>query len=836
MKECIHGDDPAVDPTDADEVRRRRNVAASRLLTADLGPISPELVLVCPELAERARAALPDPPWSRPVGQGTSPSPGDAKASEEETLYVRLEPYGILLEGRLTSGKPSWNLARPGGAVADASADVRTIALGPQSAPALATTTVMGITGTGRRLSDECDGLPRATRAPSSRGERTRRRLGMLLLASAAAAAGTLVSFIGTGSGATPDAAAAWASHSSRGIVCARTTKQATLCSSAPTTATVAPSIQNIPATSTSQPAGDGLASLFPAGRSAYAGTNLNAAGTGVVRRTTTARYTTAPTPTSTFFTTTTRKSQTTTTTTRSVYTGTAARTTTAPITVSGRTTTSPIPPTTAPTTTSAGTTSPTTPAPAAPTTTAVTTTATSSPGAGAPSGGVVGSANVWVSLLGSDSSCGRSASLVADPGGGRDCASFNGALAVAHAGDEVAVECGSYGSQTLTGGPAVAPAVVVAPTTPGCVTIGSAAPQDVSSWNAIVFETSFVTVQNLVVKGQLNIGGAAFTCRSAIATDHDSWLNNTAYAFSIQGGTNIDVEGNSFGPHVFQSSDPYDTQNYLYGCGSSWPGHPASGVFAHNTIHDTITSCSGCHINGIYLAGDDDQLTIADNKFLNLAQDDLAISPAPELGNVTNVTIENNVFGAVCAHDIALFPGDNSACGDNPVGAVQFQAICNGGAYAQNVVIRNNTLDGTFGIYPIVTTPGSPGYCSASDLANVTGNVFANNIIDTPSYILSPGSCNGLPFSLVAFSYDVWHDDGSNYAACGAGSVSSTSVNFTFASPEYPNYDWTIGAGSTACDYVPASQPHPATDINGASRPDDGEPLLDAGAYETCP
>ena len=30
-------------------------------------PLSPELALVCPELAERARAALPDPGWLAPV-------------------------------------------------------------------------------------------------------------------------------------------------------------------------------------------------------------------------------------------------------------------------------------------------------------------------------------------------------------------------------------------------------------------------------------------------------------------------------------------------------------------------------------------------------------------------------------------------------------------------------------------------------------------------------------------------------------------------------------------------------------------------------------------------
>ena len=39
---------------------------SSLQLTID-EPLSPELALVCPELAERARRALPDPGWLAPV-------------------------------------------------------------------------------------------------------------------------------------------------------------------------------------------------------------------------------------------------------------------------------------------------------------------------------------------------------------------------------------------------------------------------------------------------------------------------------------------------------------------------------------------------------------------------------------------------------------------------------------------------------------------------------------------------------------------------------------------------------------------------------------------------
>jgi hypothetical protein len=60
--------------------------------------ISPELVLVCPELAEQARAALPDQPWeaflprpaSSPLGQAQIAAPRSAERSWPERLAASL--------------------------------------------------------------------------------------------------------------------------------------------------------------------------------------------------------------------------------------------------------------------------------------------------------------------------------------------------------------------------------------------------------------------------------------------------------------------------------------------------------------------------------------------------------------------------------------------------------------------------------------------------------------------------------------------------------------------------------------------------------------------------
>src|SRR5438105_1453887 len=46
--------------------------------------------------------------------------------------------------------------------------------------------------------------------------------------------------------------------------------------------------------------------------------------------------------------------------------------------------------------------------------------------------------ANIWVSTTGSDTTCTRSASSIADPGGAADCATINQAAAISHAGDNI--------------------------------------------------------------------------------------------------------------------------------------------------------------------------------------------------------------------------------------------------------------------------------------------------------------------------------------------------------------------------------------------------------------
>ena len=63
-------------------------------------PLSPELALVCPELAERARRRLPDPGWLAPVIRAetaTRRGPLETIGPAVGVLLVTLTPFVFVL-------------------------------------------------------------------------------------------------------------------------------------------------------------------------------------------------------------------------------------------------------------------------------------------------------------------------------------------------------------------------------------------------------------------------------------------------------------------------------------------------------------------------------------------------------------------------------------------------------------------------------------------------------------------------------------------------------------------------------------------------------------------
>jgi len=65
----------------------RNEVSLPQLLLDE--PLSPELALVCPELAERARAVLPEPGWLAPVVR-IEPTPRTPRTRPIQALLLAL--------------------------------------------------------------------------------------------------------------------------------------------------------------------------------------------------------------------------------------------------------------------------------------------------------------------------------------------------------------------------------------------------------------------------------------------------------------------------------------------------------------------------------------------------------------------------------------------------------------------------------------------------------------------------------------------------------------------------------------------------------------------------
>lgn len=415
------------------------------------------------------------------------------------------------------------------------------------------------------------------------------------------------------------------------------------------------------------------------------------------------------------------------------------------------------------------------------------------------------GTANIWVSTTGNDGSCTRSASLISDPASGADCATFNKATSIASAGDSVRIACGTYSAvQHIVNAPGVAPAVVLDSATgaAGCVTHN----------NLLSIDASYVTLQDFH-SCCIRVGQDGCLA-GPVTPDHVTLNRIDTEQFTFQGATNFLFEYSTIGPLT-------NDQNIILGCVITG-GADASGTFDHNTVKDLLQSDVSVHASALYLNGDVDGVTVSNNKFLNYTQTglrldgDLQCNPAiyscRSPHNEHNVTVTNNVFDTPCSH-AADFPVDDSACG--PIAAIRVEQCSNGAI--QNLVIRNNTLDGAFQ----TGSTASGGGCSP------TGEVFANNLVNADSGAAVAGDCSNGYLGAFTFTYDVWT---SGYG-CGTGSTGSGTVTFTNAAA----YDFTITTG-TGCDFVSTSQPYPATDIVGTTRPDGGESFVDAGAYETCP
>jgi hypothetical protein len=400
--------------------------------------------------------------------------------------------------------------------------------------------------------------------------------------------------------------------------------------------------------------------------------------------------------------------------------------------------------------------------------------------------GGGSGSANVYVSTAGSDSTCVRGDAS-------KPCLSLNKAFAVASCGDTVSVADGSYGTQTISG------AKACSSSTP--VKFVAASGQPVFSNVAV--RTSFVWIEGMKVPhsltatsvGTWTVAAASPALPSAVS--YVTLKNDEGGNFYIY-GEHIDLLGGSYGGFNSCLTGDEDLGDIWQQSDSSGNYYASSYVTLDGvTIHDGTDNgnmCSGypnsgVHVDALQILGGH-HITIRNSFFYNCPTSCI-IGSGFRTGE-DNYLIENNFFEQE-EHPGATLNFSYSSAGDPPTGA--------------NMVIRYNTTNGSIATGCV---SGSAGCW------NVYANVAANancGPMSTWSYnIVFDGSCTG----------------GTGSKRCTPAFVGPT-PHSVFGSSTVPNFHL-AATDVCAVDAGDASRA-PATDDDGDARPKGAAP--DTGADE---
>jgi hypothetical protein len=350
-------------------------------------------------------------------------------------------------------------------------------------------------------------------------------------------------------------------------------------------------------------------------------------------------------------------------------------------------------------------------------------------------------------------------------------CGTFNAAYIAAQPGDRVLVKekSGGYAVETI------------------------ANDSSKTSNDDVLFEAALD--ENPAINGDSNINGDHITFKNlsieewdveASATDitFDNVDSNTFDIF----GTNVSINGGDFGPVV----DDYA----FIGSASAPDIDPAEISITGAYFHDSSRS-PGSHIECLHVASVVG-FTLRNSKFEDCAVFDVFFTLNKNGVYPQDITVENNWFAPSIDGGVqsVTFDGDciptstDTACGVFP-GPTLY-------ANYSNVIVRNNS----FGQEMSVDNEGN----------TLTNFLVQGNLGDT-------AGCN----SQANYQQNLWIG-----TTCGASDVNITAEGFV----DKAGFDYHLAATSSAVDRMTSGCPPPSVDIDGETRPQNGE--CDAGADES--
>ena len=399
------------------------------------------------------------------------------------------------------------------------------------------------------------------------------------------------------------------------------------------------------------------------------------------------------------------------------------------------------------------------------------------------------GAANVFVSTVGSDSTCVRGNQS-------KPCASFNRAFALAQAGDVVSVACGSYGAQTISGAAKAS-----------AVSFYAEAFEQPATVAEVEAATTCATVASLqITTSRVHVTGVQAT-GGDVMQDHaieelgasgalsdvviDGWHGHQAgmYAtgitiqFSKLGDTNFCGAGYNYDEDALRfwmNNAPSNNDQLLRSVVRNWVGPPNGQCGKANGHNDCFQTPGG------------DKMVFDGNLFYNCPTSNMQVGEFSG-GVIGSLIIKNNYFGPT--------EGSNSLS----IG----QGHCGG------IVIENNVV-----AYPMNGMPTNNNGCSGT-------MTQSSNI-----YVGSVSNCGPSTFS---GSYNIFPASGG--ATCGTNAKRCT-PSWAHGAPPSNGTAWLpdLNASDTcAKNYVPLTGgTFASTDMYGVSRPL-GQ-AVDAGAHEASP